>query len=69
MRLGSLEGFLRQVIGWREYMRGAYRTMPGLREANHLAQSRELEPWWYTGRDIPPDVPLPHRCDNSWRRS
>jgi len=59
--LASLEGFLRQVIGWREYMRGAYRATPELREANHLAQSRELEPAWYTGRDIPDDLPVPVR--------
>ncbi|HEX5858354.1 MAG TPA: cryptochrome/photolyase family protein [Microbacterium sp.] len=59
--LASLEGFLRQVIGWREYMRGAYRAMPHLREANHLGQTRRLEPWWYTGRDIPDDLPIPVR--------
>ncbi|MGC5222536.1 cryptochrome/photolyase family protein [Micromonospora sp. DT81.3] len=59
--LASLEGYLRQVIGWREYMRGAYRAMPELREANHLGQTRRLEPWWYTGCDIPDDLPVPVR--------
>lgn len=59
--LASLEGFLRQVIGWREYMRGAYRAMPQLAEANHFALTRALEPWWYSGRGIPDDLPLPVR--------
>ena len=59
--LASLEGFVRQVIGWREYMRGAYRAMPALREANHFALTRRLEPWWYTGRGIPYDLPNPVR--------
>jgi deoxyribodipyrimidine photolyase-related protein len=59
--LASLEGFVRQVIGWREYMRGAYRAMPHLRHANHFALTRRLEPWWYTGRGIPDDLPLPVR--------
>lgn len=59
--LASLEGFVRQVIGWREYMRGAYRAMPALRDANHFALTRRLEPWWYTGRGIPDDLPIPVR--------
>ncbi|MDX5400738.1 MAG: cryptochrome/photolyase family protein, partial [Actinomycetes bacterium] len=59
--LASLEGFVRQVIGWREYMRGAYRAVPGLRDANHFGLTRRLEPWWYTGRDIPDDLPVPVR--------
>ncbi len=59
--LTSLEGFLRQVIGWREYMRGAYRAAPGMREANYFGLTRQLEPWWYTGRDVPGDLPVPVR--------
>lgn len=59
--LASLEGFVRQVIGWREYMRGAYRAMPTLREANHFALTRSLESWWYGGPGIPNDLPVPVR--------
>lgn len=59
--LASLEGFVRQVVGWREYMRGAYRAMPDLGDANHFALTRRLEPWWYTGRGIPDDLPVPVR--------
>lgn len=59
--LASLEGFIRQIIGWREYMRGAYRAMPHLMMANHLELTRRLEPWWYTAQGIPDDLPLPVR--------
>lgn len=59
--LASLEGFVRQVIGWREYMRGAYRAMPRLRGENHFALTRTLEPWWYTGSGLPDDLPVPVR--------
>jgi deoxyribodipyrimidine photolyase-related protein len=59
--LPSLEGFVRQVIGWREYMRGAYRAWPALIDANYFGLTRSLEPWWYTGLDIPDEVPPPVR--------
>ena len=41
--LASAEGFLRQVLGWREFIRGVYWwKMPGLREANQLDHTRPL---------------------------
>jgi deoxyribodipyrimidine photolyase-related protein len=41
--LASAEGFVRQVIGWRELVRGAYwRLMPGLRRANQLGAQLPL---------------------------
>ncbi len=49
--LPSAEGFIRQVLGWREYVRGIYwRQMPGLRTANALGQDRTL-PLWYWAPD------------------
>ncbi|MCC4907548.1 cryptochrome/photolyase family protein [Microbacterium sp. cx-59] len=59
--LASVEGFVRQIIGWREYMRGMYRAHPELDGANALGLSRPLEDWWYTGKGIPVDVPVPVR--------
>ena len=59
--ISSLEGFLRQIVGWREYMRGMYRAHPELEQVNALAHTRPLEDWWYTGRELPDDVPLPIR--------
>jgi deoxyribodipyrimidine photolyase-related protein len=46
----SLEGFVRQVIGWREYMRATYVLFGRrLRTSNRLAHTRSLGPGWWTG--------------------
>jgi deoxyribodipyrimidine photolyase-related protein len=43
--IASAEGFLRQVIGWREYVWGLYWLwMPGYRDANVLDAHRPLPP-------------------------
>ncbi|MFB6102529.1 MAG: cryptochrome/photolyase family protein [Haloplanus sp.] len=48
--LASVEGFVRQVLGWREFMRHVYRrTMPGLAEDDLLDRSRALPPLYYDG--------------------
>ncbi len=48
--LASVEGFVRQILGWREFIRGVYwRWMPGLREANHFGGERPLPAWYWTG--------------------
>ncbi len=45
--LNSAEGFIRQILGWREYVRGVYwRFMPGYVEHNALAATEPL-PWFY----------------------
>lgn len=48
--LHSVEGFIRQIIGWREYVRGFYwHCMPGLAEANELDATRPLPEFFWTG--------------------
>ncbi len=48
--LNSVEGFIRQIIGWREYIRGFYwHFMPGLEEANDLEATRALPEFFWTG--------------------
>ncbi|MFN7984100.1 MAG: cryptochrome/photolyase family protein [Vicinamibacterales bacterium] len=47
----AVEGFVRQILGWREFMRGMYwLDMPGMRAANHFDHHRRLPAWYWTGR-------------------
>jgi deoxyribodipyrimidine photolyase-related protein len=47
--LNAVEGFIRQIVGWREYVRGLYwLLMPGYAEGNALAAKRPL-PGFYWG--------------------
>ncbi|MGV8843756.1 MAG: cryptochrome/photolyase family protein [Pseudomonas sp.] len=47
--LAAVEGFIRQILGWREYVRGIYWTqMPGYLERNALNASAELPAWYWT---------------------
>ena len=48
--IAQIEGFVRQIIGWREYMRGIYwAKMPGFAEMNFFANTRRLPKWFWTG--------------------
>ena len=48
--LASVEGFVRQILGWREYVRGIYWTrMPGYAELNALDAHEDLPAWYWTG--------------------
>ena len=49
--LNAVEGFIRQIIGWREYVRGVYwLKMPGYATENFLQAKRKL-PWFYWDAD------------------
>jgi deoxyribodipyrimidine photolyase-related protein len=48
--LNSVEGFVRQVLGWREYVRGIYwHNMPGYIDLNALRAERSLPSFYWTG--------------------
>ena len=48
--LNSVEGFVRQIIGWREFINGVYWLRgPEYRELNALGADRPLPAWLYTG--------------------
>lgn len=58
--INSYEGFVRQIIGWREYMHGLYMYKSDKIIGNYFGFKKKLEPWWYSG-DIPEDLELPVR--------
>lgn len=49
--LNAVEGFIRQILGWREYIRGIYwLKMPGYSKENYFKAERKL-PWLYWSGD------------------
>jgi deoxyribodipyrimidine photolyase-related protein len=48
--LASVEGFVRQILGWREYVRGIYWTrMPAYADSNALQADTDLPDWYWHG--------------------
>lgn len=48
--LNAVEGFIRQIIGWREYVRGLYwLKMPDYADANFFGHERPLPEFYWTG--------------------
>lgn len=48
--LNSVEGFVRQIIGWREFTRGVYWTeMPGYADLNGLNATNDVPAFFWTG--------------------
>ncbi|MBA4228253.1 MAG: cryptochrome/photolyase family protein [Hyphomonas sp.] len=49
--LNAVEGFIRQIIGWREYVRGIYwLKMPGYAQMNALDAHHPLPEFYWTGK-------------------
>lgn len=51
VKLATVEGFVRQILGWREFVRGVYwARMPGYRTLNALGHQRALPRWYWDGQ-------------------
>jgi deoxyribodipyrimidine photolyase-related protein len=48
--ISQVEGFIRQILGWREYMRGMYwMLMPDYKKENYLKNEHKLPAFFWTG--------------------
>ncbi|MFD2908179.1 cryptochrome/photolyase family protein [Flavobacterium ardleyense] len=51
IELAQVEGFVRQIIGWREYVRGIYwKEMPNYSKMNALENYNKLPEFYWTGK-------------------
>ena len=50
IKVESVEGFVRQILGWREYIRGIYwHTMPKYSKTNYFNAKNKLPKFYWTG--------------------
>jgi deoxyribodipyrimidine photolyase-related protein len=65
--LNAVEGFVRQILGWREYVRGIYwLRMPDYARSNALGATRPL-PWFYWSGET--DLACIHEVVSDIRRT
>ncbi|WEL23221.1 cryptochrome/photolyase family protein [Candidatus Nanohalovita haloferacivicina] len=66
--MNSLEGFLRQIIGWREFIRAMYELEPGMREANFWNADNSMpEEFYSASTGLPPvDDSIRHALDDAY---
>lgn len=65
--LASVEGFIRQILGWREFINGVYNLEgPAYAESNVLGSRRPLPGWMWRGE---PPMNCVRRCVEQVRRT
>lgn len=64
--MNSIEGFIRQVLGWREFVRGIYQEFDEIQQTeNFWNHQRGLSSFWYEGETGMP--PLDSALQRTWR--
>lgn len=66
--MNSLEGFLRQIVGWREFIRAMYQLNPKMTENNFFNAENEMPEEFYAAETrLPPvDYAIQHVEDNAY---
>jgi len=65
--LTAVEGFIRQILGWREFMRGVYwLKMPGYRSSNYFQATRPLPDFYWSAET---EMRCLHEAINATRRT
>lgn len=67
--LNSLEGFVRQIIGWREFIRGIYQRFSQKEEStNYFQHKRKMKKCWWTGETglVPLDMAIRKSLRFGW---
>ncbi|MDY6788593.1 MAG: cryptochrome/photolyase family protein, partial [Candidatus Nanohaloarchaea archaeon] len=66
--MNSLEGFIRQILGWREFVRAMYELEPGMREADFWGAENPVPEQFYTAdTGLPPvDDSIEHALDDAY---
>ncbi|MFW5681511.1 MAG: FAD-binding domain-containing protein, partial [Phycisphaeraceae bacterium] len=67
--LNSLEGFVRQIIGWREFIRGIYQRFSQKEEStNYFQHHRKMKACWWTGETglVPLDMAIRKALRFGW---
>lgn len=66
--MNSVEGFLRQIIGWREYMRAVYHLKPEMSEGDYWQNEKGMPEEFYTAETgiEPVDDSVQNALDNAY---
>ena len=69
IRMNSLEGYVRQIVGWREFMRGIYQNYSNeMESSNFFKHERKMNNSWYEGTTglLPLDYAIKNSINYGW---